>query len=242
MKYALVTGGGRGIGKAIAGRLAKMDYHLLINYINNKDAADATVAEIVENGGRATALQFDVADKNEVRKAIQGWQESQPDACIEVLVNNAGVRKDNLMVMMSDDEWQSVLDIHLGGFFYVTNEVLTGMIRNKYGRIVNIVSLSGIKGMAGQTNYAAAKAGIIAGSKSLAQEIARKKITVNCVAPGFIKTEMIEDIEEGNWKKFIPCRRFGTVDEVAATAAFLASKEASYITGEVISVNGGLYT
>jgi len=135
MKYALVTGGSRGIGKAIAGRLARMDYHLLINYRTNKDAADATVAEIIESGGRATALQFDVADKTQVRKALQDWQESQPEACIEVLVNNAGVRKDNLMVMMSDDEWQSVLDIHLGGFFYVTNEVLTGMIRNKLNHL-----------------------------------------------------------------------------------------------------------
>lgn len=242
MKYALVTGGSRGIGKAISKRLAGMDYHVLVNYVHNKTAADETVVEIQGDGGQASTLQFDVADKDQVRKAIGEWQESNKDSCIEVLVNNAGVRKDNLMIMMSDDEWQSVLDIHLGGFYYVTNQVLTGMIRNKYGRIVNIVSLSGIKGMAGQTNYAAAKAGVIAATKSLAQEIGRKKITVNCVAPGFIKTEMTEDIDEGNYKNFIPCRRFGTADEVAAVAAFLAGADASYITGEVISVNGGLYT
>lgn len=242
MKYALVTGGSRGIGKAISLRLAKMDYHVLVNYVRNEAAASETVSAILEAGGAASPLQFDVADKDGIRTAISKWQEEHPETCIEVLVNNAGVRRDNLMVMMSDDEWQSVLDIHLGGFYYVTNQVLTGMIRNKYGRIVNIVSLSGIKGMPGQTNYAAAKAGVIAATKSLAQEIGRKKITVNCVAPGFIKTEMTEDIDESNYKNFIPCRRFGTAEEVAAVAAFLAGQEASYITGEVISVNGGLYT
>lgn len=242
MKYALVTGGSRGIGKAIAHRLAVRGYHVLINYVKNQDAANETVSQIISDGGQASTLQFDVSNKDQIREVIGKWQTDNPDACIEVLINNAGVRKDNLMVMMSDDEWQSVLDIHLGGFYFVTNQVLTGMIRNKYGRIVNIVSLSGIKGMAGQTNYSAAKAGVIAATKSLAQEIGRKKITVNCVAPGFIKTEMTEDIDESNYKSFIPCRRFGTAEEVAAAADFLASKEASYITGEVINVNGGLYT
>ena len=242
MKYALVTGGSRGIGRAIALRLAKMEYHVLVNYINNSAAAGDVVEKIKSEGGEATPIQFNVADKENIKLVLGEWLSANPEECIEVLVNNAGIRKDNLMIMMSDDEWQSVLDIHLGGFFYVTSQVLTRMIRNKYGRIINVVSLSGVKGMAGQTNYSAAKAGVIAATKSLAQEIGRKKITVNCVAPGFIKTDMTEDIDETQWRNFIPVRRFGTADEVAATVSFLASKEAAYINGEVINVNGGLYT
>lgn len=242
MKYALVTGGSRGIGRAISLRIAKMGYHVLVNFVNNLEAANEVVKIIEEEGGNATIMQFDVGKKEEVRKVLGAWHEENPESCIEVLVNNAGVRKDNLMVWMTDEEWDSVLDIHLGGFYVVTTEILKRLIRNKYGRIVNIVSLSGQKGMAGQTNYAAAKAGVIAATKSLAQEIGRKNITVNCVAPGFIKTEMTADIDEKQFKSFIPARRFGTADEVAAVAAFLASEEASYINGEVISVNGGLYT
>lgn len=238
----MITGGSRGIGRAIALRIARQGYHVVINYRSNSDAANEVVKMIEEEGGQASLLQFDVANKEEVRKAISSWHESHDGQCIEILVNNAGIRKDNLMVWMTDEEWDDVLDIHLGGFFTVTTEVLKKMIRNKYGRIVNVVSLSGIKGMAGQTNYSAAKAGVIAASKSLAQEISRKNITVNCVAPGFIKTEMTEDIDEAQWKTFIPARRFGTADEVASVVDFLCKKEASYITGEVISVNGGLYT
>jgi len=240
-KFALVTGGSRGIGKAISKRIGKMGYHVLINYRSNDKAAQATIKEIEENGGVATALKFDIADKKITRATLEQWHKDNPTHCIEVLINNAGVRKDNLMVWMSDEEWDTVMDIHLNGFFVVTSEVLKKMIRNKYGRIINIVSLSGIKGMAGQTNYAAAKGGVIAATKSLAQEISRKSITVNCVAPGFIKTEMTEDINEADYKNFIPVRRFGNVEEVAAVVEFLAGKEASYITGEVISVNGGLH-
>jgi len=242
MKYALITGGSRGIGRAIALRIAKQGYHVIINYRSNTDAANEVVKMIEEDGGEASLLKFDVSKKDEVRKVLSNWHETNEGACVEILVNNAGIRKDNLMVWMTDEEWNDVLDIHLGGFFTVTTEVLKKMIHNKYGRIVNVVSLSGIKGMAGQTNYSAAKAGVIAASKSLAQEISRKSITVNCVAPGFIKTEMTEDIDEAKWKSFIPAKRFGTADEVAAVVDFLCKKEASYITGEVISVNGGLYT
>jgi 3-oxoacyl-[acyl-carrier protein] reductase len=240
-KFALVTGGSRGIGKAISKRLANMGYHVLINYRSNDAAAAETIAEIETNGGSASTLKFDIADKTTAREILDKWHQDNPKDCIEVLINNAGVRRDNLMVWMTDEEWNTVMDIHLNGFFVVTTEVLKKMIRNKYGRIINIVSLSGLKGMAGQTNYAAAKAGVIAATKSLAQEISRKKITVNCVAPGFIKTEMTEDINEADWKNFIPARRFGNVEEVAAVVEFLAGKEASYITGEVISVNGGLH-
>ena len=240
-KFALVTGGSRGIGKAISKRLANMGYHVLINYRSNDAAAAETIAEIETNGGSASTLKFDIADKTTAREILDKWHHDNPKDCIEVLINNAGVRRDNLIVWMTDEEWNTVMDIHLNGFFVVTTEVLKKMIRNKYGRIINIVSLSGLKGMAGQTNYAAAKAGVIAATKSLAQEISRKKITVNCVAPGFIKTEMTEDINEADWKNFIPARRFGNVEEVAAVVEFLAGKEASYITGEVISVNGGLH-
>ncbi|MCL4120531.1 UNVERIFIED_CONTAM: hypothetical protein GTU68_029059 [Idotea baltica] len=219
-----------------------MGYHVLINYLSNEIAANVVISEIEAAGGQASGIPFDVSKREMVREAMEQWQTAHPDECIEVLVNNAGIRKDNLMVWMKDEEWDSILDIHLSGFFVVTSEVLKRMIRNKYGRIINVVSLSGIKGMPGQVNYAAAKAGVIAASKSLAQEIGRKNITVNCVAPGFIKTDMTEDIDETQFKNFIPMRRFGTAEEVASVVAFLAKKEASYITGEVISVNGGLYT
>lgn len=242
MKYALVTGGSRGIGAAIAKKIAKQGYHVIVNYVSNENAANEVVKEIEGEGGSASILQFNVADKADVREKLGKWHTDNDKECIEVLVNNAGVRKDNLMVWMTDEEWDDVLNIHLNGFFTVTSEVLKKMIRNKYGRIINIVSLSGIKGMAGQVNYSAAKAGVIAATKSLAQEIGRKKITANCVAPGFIKTDMTEDIDEDQFKSFIPMKRFGTADEVAAVVDFLCRPEASYITGEVISVNGGLYT
>ncbi len=241
-KYALVTGGSRGIGRAICLRLAEMGYDIIINFHSNEEAASETQGLIAEKGRIASLMPFDVADKEAVNKSIANWQNENEDAVIEVVVNNAGVRKDNLMVFMKDEEWDQVLDIHLGGFYYVTKALLTGMVRNKYGRVVNVVSLSGLKGLAGQTNYSAAKAGIIGASKALAQEIGRKNITVNCVAPGFIKTDMTADIDEKDFKKMIPMRRFGRADEVAAVVGFLASRESSYITGEVISVNGGLYT
>ncbi len=241
-KYALVTGGSRGIGRAVCLRLAEMGYDILINYRSNEEAANETQRLITEKGGSSSLMPFDVANKEAVNKSITNWQSENEDAVIEVVVNNAGIRKDNLMVFMKDEEWDQILDISLGGFYYVTKSLLTGMVRNKYGRVINVVSLSGLKGMAGQTNYSAAKAGVIGASKALAQEIGRKNITVNCVAPGFINTDMTADIDESIFKKMIPMRRFGRAEEVAAVVGFLASKESSYITGEVISVNGGLYT
>lgn len=242
MKYALVTGGSRGIGRAVCLELSKLGYHILINYRSNEAAAQETLTLLNQQNGEGSLLQFDVADSKQTQEALGTWLAAEPGRCVEVIVNNAGIRKDNLMVWMEAEEWQSVLDIHLGGFYNVTRALLKDMIRNKYGRIVNVVSLSGIKGVAGQTNYSAAKAGIIGASKALAQEIGRKKITVNCVAPGFIKTDMIEDVDETAFKTAIPLRRFGTPEEIAAVVGFLASPQASYITGEVISVNGGLYT
>lgn len=242
MKYAIVTGGSRGIGRAVSLELSKMGYHVLINYKSNEAAANEALELIKNESGSGEIIQFDVSKKAEVEAAIKNWETANDGAIIEVIVNNAGIRKDNLMALMEDEEWHQVLDIHLGGFYNVTHTLLKKLVRNRYGRIINVVSLSGISGMAGQTNYSAAKAGIIGASKALAKELGKRKITVNCVAPGFVQTEMISDINEADFKAHIPMRRFGRPEEVAAVVGFLASANASYITGEVISVNGGLYT
>jgi 3-oxoacyl-[acyl-carrier protein] reductase len=242
MNYALVTGGSRGIGKSICIELAKQGYPVIINYNSNDEAANMTRQMIEEQGGVAELLKFDVSDVVAVDNALEKWSLEHPGKVIEVLVNNAGIRKDNLMMFMQNSDWNQVLDIHLSGFFFVTRLLLKDMLTNRYGRIINVVSLSGLKGMPGQTNYSAAKAGIIGASKALAQEVGKRNVTVNCVAPGFIKTELIKDINENDFKQLIPLFRFGEPEEVADLVAFLASKKASYITGEVISINGGLYT
>lgn len=241
-KFALVTGGSRGIGKAICFEIAKLGYHVLINYRSNTEEAENTLSQIKENGGSGELMKFDVSNPTEIRNSIDQWKEKNPDSMIEVLVNNAGIRKDALIMWMKDEDWKDVLHTNLDSFYYITKHLVQDMIFNKYGRIVNIVSLSGIKGLPGQTNYSAAKGGVIASSKALAQEIAKKNITVNCVAPGFIKTDMTAELEEKDLKRMIPMNRFGSAEEVAHVVSFLASPNASYITGEVISVNGGLYT
>jgi 3-oxoacyl-[acyl-carrier protein] reductase len=242
MNYALITGGSRGIGRAICLKLAAQGYNILVNYKGNHTAAEETMTMVAAAGVKSEALQFDVADKIEVERVLGGWMEANTEAKIVVLVNNAGIRADTLMMSMTDEQWENVMDTSLGGMYYVTKQVLNPMLMNRWGRIINIVSLSGLKGMPGQVNYSAAKAGMIGATKALAQEIAKRNITVNAIAPGFIKTDMTEELNEKDLAKMIPAGRFGEADEVAAVAAFLASKDAAYVTGQVISVNGGLYT
>ena len=242
MKVALVTGGSRGIGRAVCIKLAEMGYHILINYKSNKEEALKTLEAVNQKNVSGEILQFDVADKEAIKNELGGWMEKISGSTIEVLVNNAGIRDDALMFWMKDDQWETVIKTSLDGSFYVTRLVVNAMLQKRYGRIINIVSLSGIKGMPGQVNYSAAKAGVIGATKALAQEVGKRNITVNDVAPGFIKTDMTLDLDEGQLKSLIPANRFGTPEEVAYTVGFLADRQAGYITGEVISVNGGLYT
>ncbi|WP_121808206.1 3-oxoacyl-ACP reductase FabG [Mucilaginibacter kameinonensis] len=242
MKCALVTGGSRGIGRAICYKMAAMGYYVLINYKGNIDEADNTLAEIKANGGDGELLQFNVADKNDIQQKLGSWIETNTEKYIEVLINNAGVKDDGLMMWMTDQQWDGVLNTSLNGFFYVTRLVLNSMLVKKYGRIVNVVSLSGLKGLPGQVNYSAAKAGVIGATKALAQEVGRRGITVNAVAPGFIATDMTAGLDEKELKAMVPLKRFGTPEEVAHAVGFLASPEAAYITAEVLSINGGLYS
>lgn len=242
MMYALVTGGSRGIGRAVAVRLAGEGIPVIVNYTSNQAKAEETVAVIASAGGAAELLRFDVSDTEAVDAALEGWEAAHPDDYIGILVNNAGIRQDSLMIFMQNAQWNSVLDTTLGGFFNVTRRVLKSMLTRRYGRIINISSLSGLKGLPGQSNYSAAKAGLIGATKALAQEVAPRKVTVNCVAPGFISTDMTADLDEKELRKMIPAGRFGKPEEVAALVAFLASEEAAYITGQTVSVNGGLYS
>lgn len=242
-RVALVTGGSRGIGKAICIQLAKdSDYHILINYNSNEQGALDTLKEVEAVGNSGEILQFDVANNAEVKAALTQWQESNPNVIIEVIVNNAGITKDVLFMWMQEEDWAKVINTSLNGFFNVTNHLIQGMLVNRFGRIINMVSVSGMKGTPGQTNYSAAKGAIISATKALSQEVAKRNITVNAVAPGFIKTDMTSDLNEGELKKLIPVNRFGEPEEVAHVVSFLASKKASYITGEVININGGIYS
>ena len=241
-KYALVTGGSRGIGRAVCVKLSTMGYDVIINYVSNATEAEKTLQLVREAGSDGEIMQFDVANADQVKTAIGKWTCHHPEEYIEVLVNNAGIRHDGLMVFMPDTDWHSVLDTSLNGFYHVTQALLQPMLVHKYGRIINLASVSGLKGLPGQTNYSAAKGGIIAATKALAQEVARKKVTVNAVAPGFIETNMTEGLDVATLKKMIPTQRFGKPEEVADLVGFLASPNAGYITGEVVSINGGLYT
>lgn len=241
-KYALVTGGSRGIGRAVCVKLARMGYDILINYASNAAEAQKTLELVRQTGQDGEILMFDVSNRAQVVKAMEIWDKEHPDEYVEVLVNNAGIRRDNVLVFMSEEEWNGVLNVTLSGFYNVTQALLQPMLVHKYGRIINLASVSGLKGQPGQTNYAAAKGGIIAATKALALEVARKNVTVNAVAPGFIETDMTEGLDVESLKATIPVRRFGKPEEVAELIGFLASPEAGYITGEVVSINGGLHT
>ncbi|MBO5583300.1 MAG: 3-oxoacyl-ACP reductase FabG [Prevotella sp.] len=236
--YALVTGGSRGIGRAIAVRLAQDGYRVLINYASNDEEAQTTLKLC---GGQGELIRFDVSDFQQTRNALNEWQAQHDGEYISVVVNNAGIRRDSVLALMPEADWHRVLDITLSGFYNVTQPLLPAMQLHKFGRIINMASVSGLKGLPGQTNYSAAKGGIIAATKALAQEVGRRNVTVNAIAPGFIKTDMTEGLDEATLKKQIPMGRFGKPEEVADAVAFLVSPQASYITGNVLSINGGLY-
>lgn len=243
MKYAVITGGSRGIGKAVALQLAKdHQLNILFTYHSNEEAANATLSEIETLGVRCNTLQFDVANHEATTSAFSLWEQENPDAIVEVIVNNAGITNDNLFIWMNQESWKSVIDTSLNGFYNTTHYFLQKMLRKRYGRIINMVSVSGLKGTPGQTNYSAAKAAVIGATKALAQEIAKRNITVNAVAPGFISSDMTKDLDEKELKKLIPMHRFGAAEEVGHLVSFLASEKSSYITGEVININGGIYS
>ncbi len=237
MKTALVVGGSRGIGRAIALKLAESGFDIWLTYHRNADAANSVKSEIEAMGRSCETMGFDVADHDQSRAALEKRCEEQPP---DVLVFNSGIARDNLMVWMTKDEWDAVLRTNLDGFYNVIKPVLFPMLREKRGRIVVISSTSGQIGQAGQVNYSASKAGLIGAVKALAREVGKKNIFVNVVAPGVIETDMTADLPEKEVKKVIPLNRFGKVEDVAATVDFLCSDAQSYIHGQVIGVNGGL--
>ncbi len=243
MNCALVTGASRGLGRAIAIRLAA-DHGLfiLINYASNQAAAEETLNFIRSAGGDGQLLPFNVQHKEEADAALNTWKEANPDKFIQVLVNNAGITRDGLLMWMPEKDWDDVLNISVKGMFNVTQNVIQQMLRKREGRIVNVSSLSGLKGVAGQTNYSAAKGAMIASTKSLAQEVAKRNITVNAVAPGFIRSDMTLELNQEQIRQMVPMGRIGEADEVAHVVSFLVSDKASYITGEVININGGIYS
>lgn len=240
-KCALVTGASRGLGRSVAIKLAKdLGLHILINFASNEKAAQETKKVIEDAGGSAELMPFKVENGQQVAEVISNWLKENEEATIAVVVNNAGITKDNLLVFMEESQFDDVVNISLKGMYNVTRNIIKHMIRNRQGRIINMASLSGIKGVPGQFNYSAAKGGMIAATKSLAQEVAKRNITVNAVAPGFIASDMTQDLDEDMLKKLVPMNRFGTAEEVADLVSFIASDKAAYITGEVININGGI--
>lgn len=237
-RVALVTGASRGIGAAIATGLARDGFDLWLNYRSNHGAAEVVKKEIEQANTQCRLLPFDVSDSEATQSILDPLMEEETPY---VLVNNAGFSRDMLMIWMNQNDWKDVLSVHLDGFFQVTRKVIKGMLTKRRGRIINIVSTSGQSGMPGQVNYSAAKAGLIGATKALAAEVAKRNVLVNAVSPGFIETEMIKDIPKEKILPMIPMQRFGTPEEVAAVVRFLCSDQASYITGQVISVNGGVY-
>lgn len=242
MKCALITGASRGIGRAIALQISQdLNLHILINYASNKAAAEETLSLIRQAGGTGELMHFDVKDGAAVKTAVENWYTANPEGIIHVLVNNAGITKDNLFPWVTEEDWDAVLNTSLKGMYNCTQAIIQRMLRQRSGRIINIASLSGLKGVPGQTNYSAAKGGMIAATKALSQEIAKRNITVNAIAPGFIESDMTSDLDMNELKRMVPANRFGKVEEVAYLASFLASEKAAYITGEVININGGIY-
>lgn len=235
---ALITGASRGIGAATARRLAADGFHILINYRSQGEAAAAVKAQIEAEGGSAELVPFDVADFDEVSEKLSILLKDQRP--ISVLVNNAGVCRDALLPVLKLDQWQLVTRTTLDGFYNVTKPLVMPMVRRRFGRIINITSIAGVTGNPGQTNYSAAKGGLIGATKALAKEVARKGVTVNAVAPGLIETDMIKDAPVDQILGHIPMRRLGQPEEVADLVAFLASEQAAYITSQVIGINGGL--
>ena len=240
-KYAFVTGGSRGIGRAISLKLAEEGYNLIINYKSNDEAANDLLSTLNTMGGDHHLLKYNVGDQEDTTTTLNNWLNANSDKEIHILINNSGIRKDNLMIFMPTEDWNEVINTNLNSFFHTTKIISAAMIRRRRGRIVNMVSLSGLKGMPGQTNYSASKAGVIGATKALAQELAKRNITVNAVAPGFIKTDMTEDLNESELSAMVPMNRFGKPEEVADLVSFLVSEKSAYITGQVISINGGLY-
>jgi 3-oxoacyl-[acyl-carrier protein] reductase len=237
-KVAIVTGASRGIGRATAVELAKAGYFVVINYKSNKAAAAETLKLIESAGGAGEIMQFDVADTTQTGISIKDVVGRHKK--IQVLVNNAGITADGLFMMLGEDEWDNVINTTLKGFYNVTKPVLREMVKAKCGSVVSVSSVAGIMPNRGQTNYAAAKAGIIGASRSLSKEVARFGIRINIVAPGLIETEMIKNAPVAEIKKVIPMERLGKPEEVARVIRFLCSDDASYITGQVIGINGGI--
>lgn len=240
-KVALITGGSRGIGRSIGIRLAKDGIHVVINYRNNRTYADEVVAEVEAQGGKAIAIQADVSIELEVKQMVDNVQNLL--GSIDILINNAGIRKDQLIVRMTEANWDSVLDTNLKGAFLCSKAVLPNMMKNRYGRIINISSIVGLSGNPGQVNYAASKAGIIGLTKTIAREVASRNITSNAIAPGYIDTDMVKELANDlreRIQSMIPLGRLGTPYDIAGMVAFLCGEEATYITGQVIGIDGGL--
>lgn len=237
-KLAIITGASRGIGRATALELSRAGYFVVINYKSNKEAADETLKLVQDAGGSGEILQFDVADKTQTRENVSDIVGRHGK--IHALVNNAGVTADGLFLFLAEEEWDVVIDTTLKGFYNITKPVLREMIKNKKGSIVSLSSVAGLMPNRGQSNYSAAKAGIIGVSRSLAAEVARFGIRVNVVAPGLIETDMIKKAPVEEIKKAIPMARLGRPEEVAGVIRFLCSDDASYVTGQTISVNGGM--
>ena len=242
-KVALVTGGSRGIGRAIALRLAAEGAYVVVNYAKNREAAEEVVSSIEKAGGRARVSGFDVSDFDTVQEEIENLVTELGG--IHILVNNAGITQDTLIVRMKKEDWDNVMTTNLNGVFNCTKAVARIMIKQRQGRIINLTSVVGEMGNSGQTNYAASEAGIIGFTKAAARELASRAITVNAVSPGFIETDITQNLTDEIRKQYIdkiPLQRFGSPEDVAGVVSFLASDEASYITGEVLRVNGGIYT